>query len=529
MTVADHDIHSAPGRGAVEQIARWAIADRPDVWATEPAGAAAVEAAAHGSPHEFRVALADLAAHTGPGSPARDLLAAIWGNGDAAQLALGDHEDLRALYRTAAHRSVGLDVAEIATTHGLTLRAEASGEDYQTQVLVESAPGHHDVLTSRTVATPSAGEALRAAALLEHEANGLDDYDLRLIVVQLDRLEQLIASGRRPTEREEPAGVAAERATAHANLQRSEQVRDELRRDLPGTLPAWPAPTVRHAVAASHRSDAEFRSALQELIVVTEARGDRYQATHTHAQQLLATATDKPQVRHHQPSSAPLADQRSPSERWVQVVDSAVKRDLGGDPGWAMLSGTLDHAEASEWNVAKQLPKLAGHGALSSTDPANDLAYRVMDLEDQCSAATVARPATRGGRSIGPNPTAAARTGARSRPLTRAPTAMTPGGIGPPGWPDGGGTTYGRRNNADRHWESDGRPRVTGDTGRTVGAVLHDRLNASGVRPRQCAVEGRNAAVHARCRVRRPGRTRGRVLPARLARDRPRQGEPALL
>jgi hypothetical protein len=130
-----------------------------------------------------------------------------------------------------------------------------------------------------------------------------------LIKVQLDRLELLTAANPdQPVERDEAPDVAAERAAARTDLEHSEHLREALRHDLPGTLPTWPAPAVRHAVslavAAADRSDAELRSTLESLTAATEARGERYQATHTHAQQLLAMATAPADSEHVQPWAA---------------------------------------------------------------------------------------------------------------------------------------------------------------------------------------------------------------------------------
>src|SRR5439155_16752382 len=62
---------------------------------------------------------------------------------------------------------------------------------------------------------------------------------------------------------------------------------------------------------------------------------------------------------------------------------------LGSDPGWAMLSSTLDRAQASGWTVAEHLLDVAGQGAVNSEHAAHDLAYRVMDA---CPAAIPPAP-----------------------------------------------------------------------------------------------------------------------------------------
>jgi hypothetical protein len=149
MPPAHADRHGEPSRNVVEDITRWALLYRSDPWDADPTAAAAVQAATHGTSQQFSAALADLAAHDGPESQAQRLLAAMRGDGDAALQALDNHQDLSALYRTAAKRREGLDVAEIATTHGLRLRGEFAGEQYQTQLLVEDQAGRHDMLTSR--------------------------------------------------------------------------------------------------------------------------------------------------------------------------------------------------------------------------------------------------------------------------------------------------------------------------------------------------------------------------------------------
>lgn len=188
------DVHDVPSRTVVEQIVRWAVADEWSGRGPADYAAGAVYASAEGSPEHFRAAVASLAEHDGPDSRAALLQATLWGNVDAALSALADNEGLRALLRTAARRQDGRDVAEIATPNGLRLRAEQTGEAYQTAVLVEDTPGRSDMLASSTIPAASVTEALRAAAQREHAVNGLDETDLQLVDQQLARLEQITRS-----------------------------------------------------------------------------------------------------------------------------------------------------------------------------------------------------------------------------------------------------------------------------------------------------------------------------------------------
>lgn len=193
MTRAN-DLHDVPSAAVLEQITRWAVADAWSGRGPSDYAAGAVHAAGEGSPEHFRAAVANLAEHDGPGSRAAALLATLWGNVDAALPALADNEGLRALLRTAARQAEGVDLAEIAIPNGLRLRAEQTGEAYQTAVLVEDAPDRSDVLTSSTIAAATATDALRAAAEREHALHGLDHTDLQLVDQQLARLEQLTST-----------------------------------------------------------------------------------------------------------------------------------------------------------------------------------------------------------------------------------------------------------------------------------------------------------------------------------------------
>lgn len=185
------DVHDVLSPAVLEQITRWAVADEWSGRGPSDYAAGAVHAASEGSPAHFRAALANLAEHDGSGSRAAALQATLWGNVDAALPALADNEGLRALLRTAAQQADGRDVAEIATPNRLRLRAEQTGESYETAVLVEDVPGRRDVLASGPVTAPSAADALRTAAEREHAVHGLDHRDLQLVTEQLARLEQL--------------------------------------------------------------------------------------------------------------------------------------------------------------------------------------------------------------------------------------------------------------------------------------------------------------------------------------------------
>lgn len=219
MTRAN-DLHDKPGAAVLEQITRWAVADGWSGRGPSDYAAGAVHAAGDGSPEHFRAALASLAEHDGPGSRAAALQATLWGNADAALPALADNEGLRALFRTAVRQAEGVDVAEIATPNGLRLRAEQTGEAYQTAVVVEDPPGRSDVLASSTITAATATDALRTAALREHAVHGLDHADLQLVDEQLARLEQITRDTATvdPTEPQRPAEPTARWADAVAQL-----------------------------------------------------------------------------------------------------------------------------------------------------------------------------------------------------------------------------------------------------------------------------------------------------------------------
>lgn len=189
-----NDLHDVPSTAVLEQITRWAVTDN---WSDELSGESrnVVWAAETAGRKHFVGALATLAEHDGHGSRAAMLHATLQGNVDLIGHALADNEGLRSLYRTTAERAQGIDMPEIATPTGLRLRAEQTGEAYQTAVLVEDAPGRSDVLASSTITAATATDALRTAAQREHAVHGLDNTDLQLVDQQLARLDYLDAIG----------------------------------------------------------------------------------------------------------------------------------------------------------------------------------------------------------------------------------------------------------------------------------------------------------------------------------------------
>lgn len=222
-----HNLHSA---AVLEQITRWAVADN---WRDEPSGDTqqAVRAAETAGREHFVGALASLAEHDGHGSRAAMLHATLQGNVDLIGHALADNEGLRSLYRTTAERAQGIDMAEIATPNGLRLRAEQTGQGYETAVLVEDAPGHSDILASSTITAATATDALRTAARHEHAVHGLDHTDLQLIDQQLTRLDYLDAVGQAL-----PAAPASPDPQPH--MQWADTVAQAAGRDLRGE-PGW--------------------------------------------------------------------------------------------------------------------------------------------------------------------------------------------------------------------------------------------------------------------------------------------------
>jgi len=100
------------------------------------------------------------------------------------------------------------------------------------------------------------------------------------------RVERERAAAQPPgaTVREEPRGVAAERAAARARADELRRVRTGVRQELPGSLPAWSSSSVRRAVAraiqaADQGSDSALRSALDDLVSAAGTRGERYETT----------------------------------------------------------------------------------------------------------------------------------------------------------------------------------------------------------------------------------------------------------
>jgi hypothetical protein len=180
-----------------EQLLRWKAIDwEPTNYyrATEldeQLRGAVITAARAGTRDEFAQALGQLVNAWGKWNGAYFMSNALHGDQLAVEAALESNPDLQALHRTVAERAGGRDVAEVATSNGLRLRAEQTGEAYETAVLVEDTPGRSDVLASGTVVASSATEALRFAAEREHAVHGLDRTDLGLIERQLARLEQL--------------------------------------------------------------------------------------------------------------------------------------------------------------------------------------------------------------------------------------------------------------------------------------------------------------------------------------------------
>jgi hypothetical protein len=194
-TLVERDVHSTPSPAVVEQIMRWALIDRAETWNRGEESTAAVQAAEFGSSHEFASALAALAAHDGPGSPAAAAQAAVWGNGDALAAALACSGDLLSLYRGAAQRGTDRDSAEIASADGLRVSAEAidPGARYETRIHISHTPTHDEVLASGAVSAGSAPEAIDVAITREHALGGLDQADLARLRTQLDRARRLEA------------------------------------------------------------------------------------------------------------------------------------------------------------------------------------------------------------------------------------------------------------------------------------------------------------------------------------------------
>lgn len=232
-------------RATVEQLLRWQMRDS---WAGSSAGTpldvaaqAAVEAA-EDTPDQFARAVSELARHSAPASTAYLVDQALQGDPASLEVALEHNAGLQSLHRTVAQRAEGADVGEIATMNGLRLRAEHTGEAYQTVVFVGEAPGRSDVLAGGTVAAGSATQALRIAAEREHAAHGLDQTDVRMIDQQVARLEQLIAPDGAETGRD-TAGPTTNRWAATV----AQTVGEDLHAD-----PGWAtlAPVLDRAASA---------------------------------------------------------------------------------------------------------------------------------------------------------------------------------------------------------------------------------------------------------------------------------------
>jgi|ThiBio_1000_plan_1041568.scaffolds.fasta_scaffold02828_7 hypothetical protein len=380
-----YELHDVRGAAVLEQITRWAVVDN---WSDALSGEAqkVVQAAQTGGLEYFVGTLATLAEHEGHGSRASMLHATLHGNVDLIGHALADNEGLRSLYRTTAERAQGIDMAEITTPNGLRLRAEQTGEAYQTAVVVEDAPGRSDVLANNTITAATATDALRTAAQREHAVHGLDRTDLQLVDQQLARLDYLTTieaalPGAPPAAQSVDTIMQVTGRDLHSHVAVSNTVQTrEGRRLTEDSMPTAPS-----SETYSTRMEAELG---QRLGVQFSGRPDA-----------------SPQ--------APDADSATPSDRWSAVVTAATGRDLRGEPGWTGLAATLDRAAAAGWDAAGQLPAtvaqapLPTHGSVS-----HDLAYRVMDA---CPDAVPAAPSV---AQI--NGTGAASTGRQREAAERA-------------------------------------------------------------------------------------------------------------
>lgn len=264
MTRAN-DLHDVRSAAVLEQITRWAVADN---WgggvSDEPRTRSAVWAAETAGHDHFVGTLAALAEQEGHGSRAAMLHATLQGNADLIGHALADNEGLRSLYRTTAERAQGIDMAEIATPNGLRLRAEQTGEAYETTVLVEDKPGRSDVLASGTITAATASDALRAAAEREHAVHGLDRTDIQLVDQQLARLDYLAA-----IEAALP-GAAPVQPRAESHAQWADTVTQVTGRDLRGE-PGWTtlSETLDRAAAAGWDVASQLPVAVAQALLPT--------------------------------------------------------------------------------------------------------------------------------------------------------------------------------------------------------------------------------------------------------------------
>jgi hypothetical protein len=248
MIRAEQHRHDGPRAAVLEQLTRWAIADGWGGRGPTAYAARAVQAASKGDSDGFRAAVANLAAHDGPSSRAAMLHAVLCGETDVTPDALAGNDGLCSLYRTAAGRDVGVDVAEITTSHGLRLRAEYTGAAYQTTVLVEDTPGRSDVLASGTVLASSATQALWIAAKREHAVQGLDRTDVAMVHHQIVRLDQLTGLTLEPAG--QGPGEPGDRWAATVTRVTGRDLRSE---------PGWPALAATLDSAASAGWDVQRR------------------------------------------------------------------------------------------------------------------------------------------------------------------------------------------------------------------------------------------------------------------------------
>ena len=328
-------LHVTPiDAGMVEQLLRWEAMDwaqfdsQDEDWIRE--ASLTITSAASGTYEQFSDALENLAWGTSSDSTVGRMERALHGDVQAIESATASNISISALLRTVTERAAGADIAEIATPNGLRLRAEHTGEAYQTAVLVEDTPGRSDLLSTGTIVAASAAQALRAAAGREHAAHGLDGTDLRQIDQQLARLQQLL-------------GGFPERATTspyEGNADTYDLVRQQRQSD--------------RDVAAGHYhglSDA------------------------------MSSVTPTAAGANHMQVAAPPLDVKAIREAAarLEVASTVSGRDLQNDPAVVTLAETLKRAAAAGWDLAAELPAVISQSPLDQRHPAQDLAYRVMD------------------------------------------------------------------------------------------------------------------------------------------------------
>lgn len=330
MTVsipARHHVDDA----TVEQLLRWKVQE----W--DPAGhhrdhgldaqpqliGNLVSAARAGTRDEFSAALTDLVRHYGTWNDAQFMREALRGSQSTLKVALERSPDLQALHRTAARRAEGVDVAEVATANGLRLRAEHTGETYETAILVEDTPGRRDVLANGTVTAASAAAALRIAIEREHALGGLDHADVALLDQQLTRLEQL--TKQRPTRPGQGADPLQERWVA--------AVQQTIGRDL-STDPGWTTLTATLDRAADARWDVRA---------------------------LLADAAPAGRLRSDAPAAGPLRSAGSAGHELAYRVMDACPDAVPPPPSAAHINGTAVESsgrqrEAAEHAISRPSP-----------------------------------------------------------------------------------------------------------------------------------------------------------------------------